>query len=46
MGFTPRPSLAGELLGAGMEVYQVGDGRKVGSVMTAVGSGYTVGRSI
>lgn len=46
VGFTPRPSLAGELLGAGMEVYQVGDGRKVGSVMTAVGSGYTVGRSI
>ena len=46
VGFTPRPSLAGALLGAGMEVYQVGDGCKVGSVMTAVNSGYTVGRRI
>lgn len=42
----PRTSLAPELAGAGMEVYQVGDGSRVGSVMTAIGSAYTVGRML
>ena len=46
VGFRPRPSLAASLTGSGMEVYQVGDGSKVGSVMTAVATGYTVGRSL
>lgn len=46
VGFTPRASLADALLGSGLEVYQVGDGVKVGSVMTAVAAGYTVGRRI
>ena len=46
VGFTPRPSLAGELAGTGMEVYQVGDGSKVGSVMTAIASAYTVARAL
>lgn len=46
VGFTPRPSLADDLLGSGLEVYPVGDGVKVGSVMTAVAAGYTVGRRI
>ena len=46
VGFTPRDSLAGDLLGAGLEVYPVGDGVKVGSVMTAVAAGYTAGRKI
>lgn len=46
VGFTSRPSLAAELEGAGMEVYQVGDGSQVGSVMTAIGSAYTVGRKL
>ncbi len=46
VGFTPRTSLAPELAGAGMEVYQVGDGSRVGSVMTAIGSAYTVGRML
>ena len=46
VGFTPRPSLADGLLGSGLEVYPVGDGVKVGSVMTAVAAGYTVGRRI
>ena len=45
-GFAPRTSLAPELAGAGMEVYQVGDGSRVGSVMTAIGSAYTVGRML
>lgn len=46
VGFRPRSSLAKELLGAGMEVYQVGDGGKVGSVMTAIGTAYTAARGI
>ena len=46
VGFAPRTSLAPELAGAGMEVYQVGDGSRVGSVMTAIGSAYTVGRML
>ena len=29
-----------------MEIYQVGDGARVGSVMTAVADGYTIGRKI
>ena len=45
-GFHPRPSLAEDMLGAGMEVYQVGDGSQVGSVMTAVHTAYTVARTL
>ena len=46
VGFTPRSSLAGELAEQGVAVYQVGDGGKVGSVMTAIGTAYTVGRQL
>ena len=46
VGFSPRPSLASGLYGSGMEIYQVGDGSRVGSVMTAVADGYTIGRKI
>ena len=46
VGFSPRTSLASGLYGSGMEIYQVGDGSRVGSVMTAVADGYTVGRKI
>ena len=46
VGFRPRPSLAAELAGTGIEVYQVGDGGKVGSVMTAIGTAYTAARSL
>ena len=45
-GLHPRPSLAGELAGTGMEVYQVGDGGKVGGVMTAIASAHTVARAL
>ncbi len=45
-GFRPRPSLASALTGSGIEVYQVGDGSKVGSVMTAVATAYTVARAL
>ena len=46
VGFRPRPSLAADLAGSGIEVYQVGDGGKVGSVMTAIDTAYTVARSL
>ena len=46
VGFVPRPSLAQDLAGTGIEVYQVGDGSKVGSVMTAIGTAYTVARQL
>ena len=46
VGFRPRPSLADQLAGQGIAVYQVGDGEKVGSVMTAIGTAYTVGRQL
>ena len=46
VGFAPRTSLAPELAGAGMEVYQVGDGSRVGIMMTAISSAYTVGRML
>ena len=46
VGFCPRPSLAAELSGTGIEIYQVGDGGKVGSVMTAIDTAYTAARSI
>lgn len=45
-GFRPRPSLSAELTGSGIEVYQVGDGCKVGSVMTAIATAYTVARAL
>ena len=35
-----------ELLEAGMEAYHVGDGREVGSVMTAIGTACTAARGI
>ena len=43
---SPPALLAGELAGTGMEVYQVGDGGKVGGVMTAIASAYTVARAL
>lgn len=46
VGFRPRPSLAGDLAGCGIEIYQVGDGGKVGSVMTAIDTAYTAARNI
>ncbi len=46
VGFKSRPSLAQALGGSGIEVYEVGDGNRVGSVMTAIGSAYTVARTL
>jgi 2-enoate reductase len=46
IGFKPLPSMAEELYGAKLEVYDIGDGSKVGNVMTAVGDAYEIARAI
>ena len=46
VGFRSRPSLEAQLHGTGIAVYSVGDGNKVGSVMTSIGTAYTVGRMV
>lgn len=46
VGFQPEPSMTGSLAGHGMELYQVGDAGRVGSVMTAIGTAYTVARGL
>lgn len=45
-GFHPRSSLAAAISGQGIPVYEIGDGKKVGNVMTAIHDAYTVARSI
>lgn len=46
VGFRSCPSLSQALSGSGIAVYEVGDGNRVGSVMTAIGSAYTVARMV
>lgn len=46
IGFRPVTGLTEELKGSGIKVYEIGDGRKVGSIMTAVWDAYEIARSI
>lgn len=46
VGFRSRKSLMDELADCGLEVYPIGDGNKVGNVMTAIDTAYTVARSL
>lgn len=46
VGFRPLPSMKAELEDTDIEVYQVGDGRQVGSIMTAIWEAYEVAHSI
>ena len=46
VGFRSRKDLADELTDSGLEVYQIGDGNKVGNVMTAIDTAHTVARSL
>ena len=45
-GFHPRNSMSAEIIGHGIPVYEIGDGKRVGNVMTAISDAYTVARSI
>jgi len=46
VGFRAVKSFSEELRGRGMEVYEIGDGRKVGSVMTSIWDAYEIARSV
>lgn len=46
IGFRPVPSITEDLKGIGAEVYQIGDGRKVSSIMQAIWDGFEVGNNI
>lgn len=46
VGFRPNPSMASELQGSGIEIYEIGDGRKVGTIMSSIWDAYEVARSI
>ena len=46
MGLKPNASLAAELQGEGVEVYEIGDGRQVVNIMNAVWDGYEVARNL
>lgn len=46
VGFRPLPSMKDALEDLDVDVYQIGDGRQVGSIMTAVWEAYEVAHSI
>lgn len=46
VGFRPLPSMAEELATSGAAVYEIGDGRKVSTILGAVWDGYEVGNNI
>lgn len=46
VGFKPVPTMAKDLYGSGFAVYEMGDGSKVGNVMTAVSDAYEIARSV
>lgn len=45
-GFKADAAMAGVLYGSGIEVYEIGDGAKVGNVSSAVTAAYTLARSL
>ena len=46
IGYRPLPSLAGELTNCGAEVIEIGDGRKVGNVLTCIKDAYEAVRNL
>lgn len=46
IGFRPTTSVAAELYGTGIEIYQVGDANKVGSIRTAVRDAYEIAQGL
>lgn len=46
VGFRPQPSMASELMGRGYEVYEIGDGRQVGNILTAIWDAYEVAHTL
>lgn len=46
LGFRPAPLDASAYAATGVDVYQIGDGRQVGNIMTAIWEAYEVARSL
>ena len=46
LGFRPAPLDASAYAATGVDVYQIGDGRQVGNIMTAIWEAYKVARSL
>jgi 2-enoate reductase len=46
VGFRPNPSLAPSLHGHGYEVFEIGDERRVGNILTAIWDAYEVAHTI
>ncbi|MDO4807741.1 MAG: FAD-dependent oxidoreductase [Coriobacteriales bacterium] len=46
LGFRPAPSRVADYAAPGVEVFQIGDGRQVGNIMTAIWEAYEVARSL
>jgi len=46
LGFRPAASRAAEYAAPGVDVYEIGDGRQVGNIMTAIWEAYEVARSL
>lgn len=46
VGLKPREDITAELLGTGVEVYRVGDGKQVGNIRSCVSEAYEIARSI
>lgn len=46
IGLKPNKSLADELAGTGIEVYELGDGTGIGNIRTAISGAYEVMRKV
>lgn len=46
VGFRARKTLMDDLAESGLDVYQIGDGNKVGNAMTAIDTAHTIARSL
>lgn len=46
LGFRPAASHASDFAAPGVDVYEIGDGRQVGNIMTAIWEAYEVARGI
>ena len=46
VGYRPLPSLTADLAGCGAEIYEIGDGSKVGNVLTCVRDAFEVMRNL
>lgn len=46
VGLKPREDITAELLGIGVEVYRVDDGKQVGNIRSCVSEAYEIARSI